>query len=97
MGAVLKRLKIGKKYVTALKLPLKSKNLIVLRGRYGYVMCGYLDLKVAEKFNDVAVKIAGVKNLNDALRASVHSCTSPARKLGIKKGQPIKDVLEKIA
>ena len=97
MRGTLKKIKIGKKHVTALNLPLQSKKLIVLRGKHGYVMCGYLNLKVSEKFGDVGVKIVGVSSIANAISASVHSCTSAAKKLGIKKGQPVKDVLEKIA
>ncbi len=97
MRVTLKKIKIRKKSITALLMPLQKKNLIVLCGKRGYVMCGYLNLKVAEKFDDVAIKIVGVSTLNDALYASAHSCTSAAGKLGIKKGQPIADILEKIA
>jgi len=97
MRPALGMIKIGKKHIIALLAPLQSKNLIVLRGSRGYVMCGYLNLKVAEKFDDVAVRIVGVSTIAGAISASVHSCTSAAKKLGIKKGQPVKDVLEKIA
>jgi uncharacterized protein YunC (DUF1805 family) len=97
MRATIKKIKIGKKYITAAFLPLQKKNLIVLSGKRGYVMCGYLNLKVAEKFGDTAVKIVGVSSISDALRANVHSCTSAAGKLGLKKGQPVKGILEKIA
>jgi uncharacterized protein YunC (DUF1805 family) len=83
--------------VEATLIPLLGKNLIILRGSKGYVMCGYVNLAVAEKFKDVAVKIVGVKTIKDALNAKVHSCTSPARKLGIRKGLPIKEVLKIIA
>lgn len=76
---------------------LQDKNLILLRGSHGYVMCGYLNMKAAEKFKDVAVKVTGVSSIDDALAASVHSCSSSARKLGIYKGQPIKEVLRSIA
>lgn len=97
MRAAFKKIKLGKKYITAVIMPLQKKNLIIFRGKYGYVMCGYLNLKVAEKFDDVAVKIVGVATLNDALKASVHSCTSAAARLGIKKGQPVRDVLKILA
>jgi len=96
MHAALKKIKVGKKYITALLMPLQKKNLIVLCGKRGYVACGYLNLKVAEKFDDVAAKIVKVSTINDALRASVHSCTSAAAGLGIKKGQPVADILKKI-
>jgi uncharacterized protein YunC (DUF1805 family) len=97
MRPVLRKIKVGRKQITALVMPLQKKTLIVIRGRRGYVMCGYLNLKVAEKFGDAAVKITGVANINDALCASVHSCTFAAGKLGIKKGQPVKEVLKILA
>lgn len=92
-----KKRKAKKKYIEALLIPLFKKNLILLRGSKGYVMCGYLNLRVAEKFKDVAVKIVGVKTINDALRAKVHSCTDSAKRLGIRKGQPVKEVLKLLA
>jgi uncharacterized protein YunC (DUF1805 family) len=92
-----KKIKIGKKYVEALWAKLQSKNLILLRGSRGYVMCGYLNLKAAEKFKDAAVKITGVSTIEEAIKTTVHSATRPAGKLGIYKGQPIKEVLRIIA
>lgn len=83
--------------VDALLFGLAGKSLIVLRGLKGYIMCGYLNLKTAEKFRDAAVKITGVSTIEDALRADVAACTSAARKLGIAKGEKIREVIKKIA
>lgn len=94
---ILKKIKVGKKSVEALLFPLAGKNLIVIRGARGYIMCGYLNMRSAEKFRDAAVKITGVSTINDALATSVASCTSAARRLGIRKGQSIKEVLTIIA
>lgn len=92
-----KKIKVGKKYIQALSVNLFKRNLVLLRGSKGYVMCGYLNLAVAKKFNDLAVKIVGVDTIEEAIRAKVHSCSRPALKIGIYKGQPIKDVLKIIA
>ncbi len=78
-------------------MPLQKKKLIVLSGKNGYVMCGYINLKTAEKFDEVAVKITGISTIKEAVSANVHSCTSAARRMGIKKGQPIKEVLSIIS
>ncbi len=83
--------------VEALAFSLTDKNLIVLRGSRGYIMCGYLNLEAAEKFNDVAVKITGVSTIDDAMNARVVACTSAAKDLGIAVGQPIQGVLRIIA
>ncbi len=92
-----KKIRVGKKYIEALCLNLQSKNLILIKGRRGYIMCGYLNMKAAQKFQDAAVKIAGISSIEEALTASVHSCTASARRLGIAKGQPVRDVLKIIA
>ena len=92
-----KKIRVGKKYIEAFLIKLLSKNLILLKGKRGYVMCGYLNLSVARKFKDVAVKIVGVSTIEEALQAKVHSCSSSAEKLGIGKGQPIKEILNLIA
>ena len=94
---VKKSIKIGHKKITALALGLLSKKLIIIRGSRGYIMCGYLDLKVAEKFGDVAVKITGASTIKDALNAKVAACTSHAKALGIHKDQSIRSVLGLIA
>ncbi|MBU1113206.1 MAG: DUF1805 domain-containing protein [Candidatus Omnitrophica bacterium] len=90
-------IKAGKKKIRAFSLNLGKNNLIVLLGRRGYCMCGYLNLGVARKFADAAVKITGVSSIQDALKARVHSLTPAAKRLGLKKGQAIKDVLKIIA
>lgn len=92
-----KKVKVGKKYIEAIWVNLQSKNFILLRGSRGYVMCGYLNLKSAEKFNDAAVKITGVSTIDEAIKTTVHSVTRPAIRLGIYKGQPVKEVLKIIA
>jgi uncharacterized protein YunC (DUF1805 family) len=92
-----KKIKVGKTYIEAIEVNLLSKNFILLRGGKGYVMRGYLNLSAAKKFKDVAVKIVGVSSIEEALKAKVHSCTSSARRLGIRKGQPVKEALKIIA
>ncbi|MDD5194307.1 MAG: DUF1805 domain-containing protein [Candidatus Omnitrophica bacterium] len=97
MKIVTKKIKVGKKKIHALSMPLATKTLIVLVGSKGYIMCGYLNLAAAKKFNDTAIKIVGVSTIAQALGATVHSCTLAAKKLGIHKGQPVKDALRIIA
>lgn len=81
----------------ACEFPLAAKNLLVLRGTKGYIMCGYLDMAAAEKFNDVAVKVVNVACIEDVLAATVCACSSAAAACGIAAGQPIADVLPIIA
>lgn len=92
-----KTIKVGKNNIQAFCIKLQDKNFILLQGKHGYIMCGYLNLKTAEKFADVAVKITGVSTIEEAIKAKVHSLTSAAGRLGIRKGQAVKEILPLIA
>ncbi len=92
-----RKIKFGRKRIDAFCIKLMSKNLILLLGSKGYVMCGYLNMRSADKFKDAAVKITGVSTINQSLKAGVGSLSREAKKLGIYKGQPIKEVLKIIA
>jgi len=91
------KIRIGRRYIEAISINLQSKNFILLKGSKGYVMCGYLNLSAAEKFNDVAAKVVGVSSIQQALEARVYSCSRQAKKLGIFPGQSIKEALKIIA
>ncbi|MCK5288769.1 MAG: DUF1805 domain-containing protein [Candidatus Omnitrophica bacterium] len=89
-----KKIKVGKRVVEAILTKLGDKNLIVLKGSKGYIMCGYLNMKVANKFKDIGIKIVGVSTIEQAIKTKVNSMTYTAKKIGIYKGQEIKDVLK---
>lgn len=86
---------VGKGKVTGVhvRMPGEGANLLVLRADRGYVMCGYLNLEVAEKVGDTAVLVRGVKTIEDVLAAKVVDATSRAKALGIAAGQPVTDAL----
>jgi uncharacterized protein YunC (DUF1805 family) len=67
--------------------------LLILRGRKGYAMCGYLNLEAAEKLGDTAVRASGVMNLETLLNAPVAGATSKAKLLGIKEGQKVSEIV----
>jgi len=91
-----KKIKVKGNYIEAFCINLQSKNFILLRGKNGYIMCGYLNLSVANKFKDVAIKITGVSSIEEALKAKVQALTFRAGALGVYKGQSVKDVLSLI-
>jgi uncharacterized protein YunC (DUF1805 family) len=92
-----KTIDINGRPVEALCMKLQEKNLIVLRGAKGYIMCGYLNMEAANKFNEVAVKITGVASIDDALKAKAAEVSLAAEKMNIKKDMPVKDILSFIA
>ena len=89
-----KNIKVKGKTILGLCLKLGKKNLIVLKGKKGYVMCGYLNINSANKFKEAAVIIIKVSSISQAVGATAYNLSREAKKLGIYKGQPIKDVLK---
>ncbi len=75
-------------------IELQNANLVLVKARQGYVMCGYLNLEAAEKLGDAACVVTGVKTAEDALEAEVKACTTKAGELGVKTGMTGREALE---
>ncbi|KQB35949.1 hypothetical protein AOG54_08325 [Acidiplasma aeolicum] len=70
--------------------------MVVLKGETGYIMCGYLNIDAANAMGDIAVRVTGVNDINDVLNSKVNSCSQRALELGIKPGDNIMDVIDKL-
>ncbi len=85
--------KIGKSS-TGIKIDMGNANLLLIKSDKGFIMCGYLDMETAERLNDAACIVRGVKNFDDMLNAGIAKVTTKAKELGIKEGMSGKDALE---
>lgn len=72
-------------------------KLLVITGRKGYIMCGYLNINTAQKRNDVACIVTGVKTIEDMLKSKVVALTAKAQSLGISMDMDVPKVLEILA
>lgn len=70
--------------------------LLLIKGDKGFVMCGYLNIEVAEKLGAAAAIVSGVKTFEDVLNAEIKAATSKAKKLGVEPGKVVKDVISKL-
>src|SRR3989304_5755264 len=52
-----------------LKMDMEHAPLLVIRAKKGFVMCGYLNIEVANKLGDAAVRVTGVRTFEDVLNA----------------------------
>ena len=87
---------VNKKKFLGYEFKLGAKKLIFILAKKAYIMCGYLNMKSANKFKDVACTVAGVNSLEEMLKAGVGEVSLEARKLGIKKGENVRSALKKI-
>ena len=83
----------GREYET-LKVDLDPAPLILVRGKKGFLMCGYLNMEAADKLGAVAVSTSGVKTVDDILNKPVTKISKKARELGVKEGMTGRQALE---
>jgi len=78
---------IDNKAAIGLKVDLPdSPPLLVVIGKTGFVMCGFLNIEAAEKLNVVAAMVSGVRTFEDVLKADIKAVTSTAKMRGISVG-----------
>jgi len=82
--------------VVGYSIDLDNAPLILIKARKGYVMCGYLNMDVANKLGDIAGKVTGVKNFDDVLNTSIVEVSEKARKKGLKTGMKGKEFLNRL-
>jgi len=71
-------------------------NLILAVAPRGFLMCGYLDISVAEKLQNTACVVSGVQTVDELLSKPVVKLTSRAQQLGITAGISGRAALEKM-
>ncbi len=85
---------INSKELVGYEIKLNTKYLVLILAPKGYLMCGYLNLDVADKFGDIAAIITGVSTVEEMLSKPIVKLTSNAEKLGIKIGMTGEEALK---
>ena len=73
-----------------------SPPLLVITAEKGFVMCGFLNMEVAERIGATAAMVSGVKTFEDVLNAQVKAATSKAKSLGVQEGMKGVDSLKRM-
>lgn len=73
-----------------------SPPLVLLAGKRAFVMCGFLNIELAEKFGVPCARVTGVKSVEDVLEREIGEATTKAKDLGITPGLKVKEVLDKL-
>ncbi len=80
-----------------IRVPMAKAPLLLLKGKKGFVMCGYLNLEAANKLGDCAVRVSGVNDLQTILDSKAAGVSDEAKKLGIAEGQKVSDFIHLLA
>jgi uncharacterized protein YunC (DUF1805 family) len=87
---------IGPYKAIGIEVPLPNAPLILVVGKKGFIMCGYLDLATATRCGDAAAVVKGVNTVNEILERPVVAITPVAETLGITIGMSGRHALEKL-
>ncbi len=93
---LIEEIKLENGSALGLKLDMEHAPLLVIRAKKGFVMCGYLNIEVANKLGDAAVRVTGVRTFEDVLNAKAVDVSEAAKKLGITIGMPAREALMKM-
>jgi uncharacterized protein YunC (DUF1805 family) len=81
------RIKVGDKICLGVKVELPElPPLLLVIAEKGFVMCGFLNIEVAERLGAAAAMVSGVKTFEDILNAEVRAITSKAKSFGVQLG-----------
>ncbi|MEM3673243.1 MAG: DUF1805 domain-containing protein [Candidatus Bathyarchaeia archaeon] len=88
-------IKVDDKLCLGVKIELPSSPpMLLIIANKGFIMCGFLNMDVAEKLGAPAAMVSGVKTFEDVLGAEVKAVTSKAKNLGIEVGMKSLDALK---
>lgn len=82
----------GKEF-TAYSIPTTNTSVLIIGADKGFLGCGYINIDVANRVNDVCAIVNGVKSPDDMLDAKVVAVSKAAGQLGIKEGITGKEAL----
>lgn len=81
-----KELNVNGKTAIGYEIDLPNAKLVLVVAQKGYIMCGYLSPEAADKFNDCAAIVKGVKSIDEILLKSVSWVSNSAADAGIIAG-----------
>ena len=93
---VVEDIKLENGNAVGLKFELQNTPLVLVKAERGFVMCGYLNMDVADRVGDIACKVSGVSNIEDLLNAEIIEMTEKAKDIGIQPGMQGREALERM-
>jgi uncharacterized protein YunC (DUF1805 family) len=89
----IENLSIDGEVYTGVKIETKPAPIVVINGRNGFLMCGYLNMEAADKTGAIAVSISGVNSFEDLLNKDVGKISAKAREKGVREGMKGREAL----
>lgn len=82
---------------SAIKVELSKAPLLLIKGKNGFLACGYINIQTANKLGETAAIVSGVKTFDDMLAAKIRLLSEKAQTLGLDENATGADFLKKLA
>ncbi len=79
---------------TGIRIDTKPVPTVIIKGKNGFLMCGFLNIEAADKVGAVAASISGVNSFDDLLNKEVGRISIKAREAGVREGMMGRDALK---
>jgi uncharacterized protein YunC (DUF1805 family) len=76
---------VGNDYKTY-SIPTNNTSVLIIAAENGFLGCGYINVKVANRVGDACAIVTGVKTPEDMLEAYVVEVSEKAKDLGVLEG-----------
>lgn len=86
---------INGKTASGVEVALPKAPLVLVSGKNGFVMCGYLSVETADKLGVAAAVVRGVNTVDDLLAGNVAAVSKVASEMGVAIGMTGRDALSK--
>ncbi|MEM4395976.1 MAG: DUF1805 domain-containing protein, partial [Thermoplasmata archaeon] len=93
---IIEQIELKNETFLGIKIDMGNAPLILIKGKKGFIMCGYLNIEASSTLGDIAGKIKGVKDFKDMLESKVVEVTEKAKKFGLNPGITGKEFLERL-
>jgi uncharacterized protein YunC (DUF1805 family) len=90
----IENLSVNGETYTGVRIDTKPAPIVVINGKKGFLMCGYLNMEAADKTGVLAVSISGINTFDDLLNKDVMKISVKARESGVKEGMKGKEALK---
>lgn len=79
---------------TGIRIDTQPAPTVLITGKDGFLMCGYLNIDAADKVGAMAVSTSGVNTFEDLLNKEVGKISLKARERGVTQGMKGRDALK---
>jgi uncharacterized protein YunC (DUF1805 family) len=79
---------------TGIRIDTKPAPIVLITGKKGFLMCGYLNMEAVDKVGAVAASISGVNTFEDLLNKDVMKISIKAREQGLRDGMKGREALK---